>query len=226
MKKVGICSLFFYLQDRCPCGKCYSKSVVNNTYINMIESIGAIPIIIPVTDNINCLKEYINMIDVLLICGNKKHIQNNIIPDNIEKNELIQDIIHERDTLLLDLAIKNKKKVIGICYGMQFINSFLNGIIYLNIKDDLHKNNHFDTNHDIIIKKNTLLNELLKIDKIYVNSFHYAGILEDNLSKKLTISSISEDNIIESFESELLYGFQFHIELLKEYYFIIKKIIN
>ena len=103
---------------------------------------------------------------------------------------------------------------------------FLNGIIYLNIKDDLHKNNHFDTNHDIIIKKNTLLNELLKIDKIYVNSFHYAGILEDNLSKKLTISSISEDNIIESFESELLYGFQFHIELLKEYYFIIKKIIN
>ena len=39
---------------------------------------------------------------------------------------------------------------------------------------------------------------------------------------------MSDDGIVESFETEnkLIFGFQFHIELLKDKYIIIKKILN
>ena len=228
MKIIGICSLFFYLKNRCPCGKCYRKSVVNNTYINMIQSIGAIPIIIPVINNKLVLEKYIKMIDCLLICGNKLHPKKNIIPNDIDKTKLIQDELHNRDTILLDYCIKYKKKVIGICYGMEFINSYFNGSIYSDIVKQLKSNNHQKTNHNIILNKDSFFYKIINKEIINVNSFHEAGITKELLSDKLISSSMSDDGIVESFETEnkLIFGFQFHIELLKDKYIIIKKILN
>ena len=85
-------------------------------------------------------------------------------------------------------------------------------------KDTIIKNNKRIYSHEI----NT--NDL----EITVNSYHYAGITPELLSAKLIINTLSDDNLVEGFESKCghIFGFQYHIERHPELFFIIKEIID
>ena len=86
------------------------------------------------------------------------------------------------------------------------------------------------TKHQVTIIKNTKLSEIFTNNNfdsnIIVNSFHYAGITPEILSKNFIINTISDDNIVEGVESKNgnIFGFQFHIEKHKEYFFVLKNI--
>ena len=65
------------------------------------------------------------------------HPKNGTIPTDVDKKLLMKDLIHERNTILVDIMIKMDKKIIGICYGMQFLNSYFGGKIYVDIKKSI-----------------------------------------------------------------------------------------
>lgn len=88
---------------------------------------------------------------------------------------------------VLNYAFQAKIPVVGICYGMQFINQYLGGQIK---PIDCHVNvTHVVKFNDISIK---------------VNSFHNYGISKQNLSDRLDGIGIAEDGSVECCIHKLL----------------------
>lgn len=110
------------------------------------------------------------------------------------------DIYDDHLTDIYDLSsfntfYNNKKKILGICRGIQVINFALGGTLK-NIK------NHENTRHK------------LKNLHVKANSYHHQAI--DRLSKDLSAIDFSSDGIIEIVSGKNILAFQFHPELEDE----------
>lgn len=135
----------------------------------------------------------------------------------------------ERDDFeikLFNFAYCNDIPFLGICRGMQLINIALGGTLNQDIgyKKTIHYAdwNSYCTSrkhvlHKVIIQPNTFLASAFSDNIIDVNSYHHQSV--ENLGKELTISALSEDNIIEGVEhiSKPIIGLQWHIELMNDY---------
>lgn len=133
--------------------------------------------------NTNILS-YLDLCDGFILQGGT-----DIDPDNYQVIETIK---------------KHNKPLLGICLGMQEMAMYYQGIM-----TDIP--NHLNNTHQIIIKEDSLLHNILNQDKIIVNSRHKSAIKKTNLF----ISSYSSDNIIESIEDPsctFLLGLEWHPE--------------
>ena len=129
---------------------------------------------------------------------------------------------------ILEYAINHNIPVLGICMGMQ-----LTGLYSVNGKDeDLVKiSNHYNTNHLIKNKENSLLYKLYG-EVMEVNSRHNYAL--DSVNLPFVIGSVSEDNVIEEIEyiddKHFVIGVQFHPEDMdnttKLYNYFIKECLN
>ena len=129
---------------------------------------------------------------------------------------------------ILEYAINHNIPVLGICMGMQLM-----GLYSVNGKDeDLVKiNNHYNTNHLIKNKENSLLYKIYG-EVMEVNSRHNYAL--DSVKLPFIIGSVSEDNVIEEIEyiddKHFVIGVQFHPEdmdnITKLYNYFIKECLN
>lgn len=141
---------------------------------------------IPLGINIKNIEKLINNIDGFIFQGGDEYQEE-------EKN-------------LLKYLHKNNIPTLGICLGMQEIVETFNGKLEA-IK------NHKDNYHEINIRQNTMLYDIIKKDKIIVNSRHSFGVKQTNLD----VSAISCDNIIEAIEDkkkDFFVGIEWHPESL------------
>lgn len=135
---------------------------------------------------------------------------NNVSPKLYNSQKKVDDTFIERDLLeleLLDIAMKLKIPVLGICKGMQLINTFFGGSL-----EKLKKNIHNPgKNHKIEISKNYQKNYSKK--EFIVNSFHNYAVYKNTLGKNLNIVA-SNNNIVEILrhDSFPIVGVQWHPE--------------
>ena len=105
-------------------------------------------------------------IDAILLSGG----------NNINIKASLPDVAPERDSLeasLVEWAINNQKPVVGVCRGLQFLNSFFGGS--LNTIE-----NHAGNRHSLLI--NPFYKDFA--DYSSVNSFHNFGISFEELSSQ------------------------------------------
>lgn len=217
-------------KEKIPKG-CFQKEIydVNFDYVNMINQNGGIPLIIPYTEQLNDIKNIVNIIDGLLLIGGED------ISVGCYKNLKVK--IEKRDLFEIEIykeCKKQKKAILGICRGLQLINVAEQGTLK-NI-DSTIINHYIDidgwvNHHEIHIKNNTLLKSILKTSKYITPSLHHQQI--DKLGENLIVSSLSNDGIIESIESsneQFIVAFQGHIEKclknFEKYNYVIRKFIR
>ena len=104
--------------------------------------------------------------------------------NKIKKNK-INKIRDDYEKKLLIYALRNNKKILGICRGFQFINTYFGG----KIKKSILKEKY----HNIIFKKNFF--QIKKNSKICVNCFHNYKIYKT--PNNFVDFSVEVDNSIE-----------------------------
>lgn len=198
-------------------------SLIANDYSDAIIRSGGIPIIIPISDDTNYIKDIAEKIDGLilsggadidpLICDQRADSKTGRISPQRDKQEL----------LLLDYIYKNTSKpVLGICRGLQLINVYFKGNLILDLPSagyldhSIVNNERYNPIHQITIYDDTLLKEIIGNKKTYVNTIHHQAI--DELGKDLKISAVSEDGVVEAIESKyikerFLLAIQWHPEM-------------
>ena len=179
-----------------------------------------------ITSNIKkYYKGYIDFIDHYWIKAfEKKKIDYSLLPNNIilsrnilKKNNLLilaggNDIITNKkdsklrnkiENNLIKEAIKLKIPIIGICRGAQLLNLYFGGKIR-------KIQSHMRTRHNIFLEKN----EIIKMNKLNVNSFHNYGIGPKDLSKKLKVIGIDDKKNIEMYllKEKKILGIMWHPE--------------
>lgn len=171
-------------------------------YMKGIIDAGGLPIMLPLTDDQNLICQLVSSCDGFLFTGG-----HDVSPGLYGEEKLLQcgECCPERDkmeTVLLKEILCADKPLLGICRGIQFLNTALGGTLYQDIptqiktKTEHHQLPPYDIPvHQVNIKDGTALYDLLMTQTIKVNSYHHQAIKD--LSPQLRVMAVSEDGFIE-----------------------------
>lgn len=162
---------------------------------------------------------------------NDNDIKDNTVLTEEEKSELYRQIdlcdgfILQGGLYSANYEIEMAKKIIeldkpliGICAGF---NNILRAIGTDVIEDKTKSHDKYDKDyrHKISVIEGTKLHELLGKDEYDVNSIHSMIAPKENIEGYATISSVSEDGLVESVElsnKKFVVGVKWHPELMLE----------
>ena len=108
---------------------------------------------------------------------------------------------------MIDLFVRSKKPIIGICGGLQTLNVYFGGDLNQNISN--HKLGDGQMHH-INIEKQSFLYDVYQNPKVFVNSFHRQAVRK--LAPNFKVTAMSEDGIIEAIEYDNIVAVQWHPE--------------
>lgn len=194
---------------------------VSYHYIESIEMVGGIPIVIPECKHLEMVDPYLERIDALIISGGV-----DVSPYLYGANPTtkVNYFSVERDNFEIALvkgAIEKKIPVFGICRGIQIINVALGGTLYQDIWDETDSRmGHYpevmpvnQLYHSINVVPGTTLSKLFNKNYFLVNSFHHQAIKEFGVG--VFASAHADDGMVEAIElkdNKYVYGVQWHPE--------------
>jgi len=126
---------------------------------------------------------------------------------------------------LIYAALQQEKPILGICRGLQLLNVYLGGSLYIDLPTDLdtiikHQcGNKYECYHNVTLAENSLLFEFTGQSSGVVNSNHHQGI--ENLASPLVGIALTKDGLIESIQwkdnsnKPFLLGVQWHPERME-----------
>lgn len=174
------------------------RDIISHDWINFFNDLNFIPVLIP-----NLLNDVENFLDLMNLDGIILSGGDNI-GDFPERDKTENKII--------EFCIRKNTPLIGICRGMQIINSFFGGTIKKNATID-----HVGNKHKVLFLKKSFCN--INKSSINVNSFHNNLINSDNLGDNLESVAISTfDESIEAFSHKKypISGLMWHPERLSD----------
>ncbi len=118
----------------------------------------------------------------------------------------------ELEKRLLDYCLEARIPVLGVCRGLQFINTYFGGDLVRDIKSELNSE-HVACEHNLnLIEKK--YSELAGNNYLKTNSYHNQGVRKEALASELTPFAVSDDGLVEGFfgaENNIL-AIQWHPE--------------
>ncbi|MFP4499290.1 MAG: gamma-glutamyl-gamma-aminobutyrate hydrolase family protein [Vulcanimicrobiota bacterium] len=202
-------------------------------YRNAIEASGGRTVVLAQNYGTEFLKKQIAQLDGLLLPGGYDVNPSFYGEERYKTSQLIDVGFDQFEMDLLDYAKANKLPVLGICRGEQILNVFYGGSLYQDIplyfksknrvevthriRDEKTRKN-FPCFHNINIKKDSRLYEIMGETTIRVNSYHRQAVRK--LAPGMAVSATADDGLIEAIEMPgevFIMGLQFHPErLIKE----------
>ena len=167
-----------------------SKNKIIYNYENIIKKIiesNGIPIGINILNNLEDTKMLLKNINGIIMQGG--------------------DIYTKEEIEIIKYAYKEDIPILGICLGMQTMGVIFNGKL-IKIK------NHLNISHEVNIKKESKIYEILKKEKITVNSRHKEALKNTNLEITGYYNNIVE--AIEDKNKKFFIGVQWHPESLDD----------
>ncbi|WP_170138780.1 gamma-glutamyl-gamma-aminobutyrate hydrolase family protein [Oceanobacillus chungangensis] len=215
---IGITSTILDIEIK---GEVNPSVQTNHQYVKAVNEIGGIPIVLPVI-NKEIAKEYADICDGIIFASGE-----DINPSNynepplkeLQKTNIARD---EMELPLVKYALEKRIPIMGTCRGLGVINVALGGSMKQNIetKERLISHNQEISrklpSHNVTIKEDSHLYQLLGVNSALVNSKHHQAI--DVLADSLRIAATAEDGTIEAVEAIdkdlFILGLQFHPEEL------------
>ena len=186
-------------------------------YLDGIAQQGGIPVIFPFSDKEDDLKQLMSTCDGFLFTGGHDVLPSLYGEEPIEElweSELL-DCCEKRDQMeliVLREAMREKKPILGICRGLQFINAALGGSLYQDLplqhpSDVVHHQPapYNVPSHEVKLTEGSPLAECLadsftldlKRGRLAVNSCHHQAIKD--LAPGLEPMAVSDDGLVEAF---------------------------
>ena len=197
------------------------KNSVNNTYVNSVLMNGGVPYIIPVTDDVEVLRQITAQLDGIIFTGGE-----DFAPAYFgqEEHDKLGEVNVTRDTYdltLFKLAKDRNIPILGICRGLQLINVAMGGTLYQDLpsqkpSDINHRQDEEGTvaTHSVSIVEGSMMHQILGQKEVQVNTFHHQAI--EKLAPGLKIVGWANDSVpemIEAYPSRQIIGTQFHPEI-------------
>lgn len=196
------------------------------TYTKAVMAAGGIPVILPLNLEKAALKQLVDSLDGFLFTGGP-----DIHPFFFGEETLrgCGSSSPQRDSqelTMLPMAMDSRKPILGICRGIQLINTALGGTLYQDIPTQLHQDfpvahtqpfPSASPSHYVTISRDSRLFQITGKEKIPVNSMHHQAC--KRLGSGLIPAAWSSDELIEAVEMPdypYLLGVQWHPEHLWE----------
>jgi putative glutamine amidotransferase len=173
-------------------------SQVGQAYVDSVIRAGAVPMVLPVTDNLAVIRSMLDVVDGVVLTGGED--LDPALYGEVQ-GEHTKDICHMRDAfdlLLFQEARARKMPILGICRGMHLINVAMGGTLDQHIPDHIQNNHRREVSHQVFVEGGSILERAMG-QEAWVNSFHHQAIKD--LGAGLTVSAKSPDRVIEAVES-------------------------
>ena len=194
------------------------KQSIDHHYIHAIENAGGIPLIVPMLQTDEATEAFAALLDGLVMTGGPGITRGlkGELPDDLPPVDAVRDASDER----IYRAFSHRP-LLGICYGMQFINAMHGGSIYgdlsKGIEDPMnHSASRGAQPHPIRIQPDTHLYQVMQRESLEVNTYHIQALA--SVGEGLRVAATSADGVIEGIESldGRILGLQFHPERMGE----------
>lgn len=206
-------------------------------YIVAIERAGGVPVILPITTELETLTPLLQKLDGILFSGGS-----DIDPYFYEEYPKfgLGSIEPKRDFHEIRLARKVLSDmnipVLGICRGMQLLTVATGGKLYQDlssqkpegINHSVPKSIRHHASHPVRIENGSILHNIFQNDELRINSFHHQAVKE--LGKGFKVTMTAPDGIIEGIEWEEPNRFgvavQWHPEMMEGQVDTVRPIFN
>ena len=189
-------------------------------YMKVLEKYGAVPIMLPLTDDIEELEVAYSLCNGLILTGGQD--VNPTLYGEKKKGTCGSpcEIRDKMEGYLLDRCLEDNKPVLGICRGIQFMNAHLGGTLYQDLDSEYdsqiehHMTAPYDREaHKVTILDGNRLSVIIGAGTLGVNSYHHQAIKD--LAPGVDKIAISEDGLIEAIavkNHRFAIGVQWHPE--------------
>lgn len=190
-------------------------------YLGGTQQAGAVPVILPYTQDERTLRRAYSQCSGILFTGGP-----DVDPSvyGAERSPLCGKADTVRDgmeKLLLSWCMADDKPALGICRGIQFFNAALGGTLWQDIPAEyghnvVHENKPSQgiAKHGVTFPEGSPLAKLCNADGATVNSYHHQALKQ--LSPQLSVSAVSEDGLTEGAyigDAHFIHAVQWHPEL-------------
>ena len=201
----------------------YSKFpwyAIRENYLTCLYKFGAIPFPILHENSLN--NTLLKVLDGLVITGGNFDINPKLYSENIGGSRNIKDKRTNFEIDIFQRFLRTSKPILGICGGEQLMNVASGGSLIQDINQSIQttifheqQNPRNEVSHEISITRNSKLYNIVKSEKIKVNSAHHQSV--NSLGKNFVSSASASDGIIEAIEHvkhPWCIGLQWHPEFL------------
>ena len=188
------------------CGGSETMTTLKTTYSDAVRLAGGLPVLIPVTRDSLTVEALVGRLDAVILSGGE-----DIDPAYFGEAHLpeLGAVNAPRDTfdvLLIRVALRQGKPLLGICRGEQVLNVVLGGTLYQDIPSQIpssqlhHRQTEPSTvaTQTITIEPGSRLAQILGATQIGVNSHHHQAVKD--LAPGLVVTARTEDGVVEAYE--------------------------
>ena len=196
---------------------------IARSYIQAVQNAGGTPLVLPIQPQED-LSQVLEHLDGIVLTGGVDVDPYRFGEDPLVGCGEINPLRDEFDLAVTALALERDLPILAICRGAQVLNVALGGSLIQDIPTQVQdpikhwqQAPNWYATHNVEVKPDSLLGEILETQLTRVNSYHHQSIAKPG--QGLSIVATAPDGVIEAVEStehRFVLGLQWHPELMVE----------
>ena len=182
-------------------------TTLKTTYSDAVRLAGGLPVLIPVTRDSLTVEALVGRLDAVILSGGEDIDPAYFGEEHLPELGAVNAPRDTFDVLLIRVALRQGKPLLGICRGEQVLNVVLGGTLYQDIPSQIpasqlhHRQTEPSTvaTQTITIEPGSRLAQILGATQIGVNSHHHQAVKD--LAPGLIVTARTEDGVVEAYES-------------------------